>query len=354
MEKISVMIVDDSRVIREVVSELLKGHPQIEVVGMAEDPIQARSMIKELNPDVLTLDIEMPKMDGITFLKNLMRLRPMPVVMMSTLTQKGADITLDALSIGAVDFIAKPNHNLALIDTDVFKAELVSKIKLAAKANKASFKAAQSRSTTKSAVCFHMLGRYRTNQIFAIGASTGGTEAITSVLTKMPKSCPPIVISQHIPENFSLRFANRVNNLCEIEVVQAQHNEQLKQGVAYIAPGGLHLEIVEQNGKYFCQLSEAEKVNRHRPSVDVMYESLVPVARNVQAILLTGMGNDGANGMRSLQAAGAHTIIQSKRSSLIWGMPGSAAKLNAHDIELDLEDIPEYILTNVTKKSKAS
>lgn len=342
MKKIKVLIVDDSKVICQILNELLSDSSEIEVVGSAENPYEAREMIKALNPDVITLDIEMPKMDGITFLKNLMRLRPMPVVMISTLTQKGADITLEALAIGAINFIEKPTPNDIRVNPQGFKALLVEKVTEAASANVkyVTQKSAEQPLNTEPKHTF------KPNHIIAIGASTGGTEAITKVLMKMPVNCPPIIISQHIPEHFSQRFANRLNKYCPIKVKQAKQGATLLPGIAYVAPGNQHLKIVVTQNKYRCELVDSEKVNRHRPSVDVMFSSLVPFAKQVQAVLLTGMGNDGANYLKELKDLGATTIIQSKRSSLIWGMPGSAARISGHVYDTDLQDIAELLLKN--------
>ncbi len=343
MDLVKVLIVDDSKVIRDILYELLNGCPQVEVVGMAENPFEARDKIKILNPDVMTLDIEMPKMDGITFLRNLMRLRPMPVVMLSTLTQKGADITLEALEIGAIDFIEKPNPNAIIASIETFKNELIEKVTNAAKANCDSIRENKTTKEILRAKGINQI-RFKNNYIIAVGASTGGTDAITKLLTVMPVNCPPIIITQHIPKSFSERFANRLNKTCNIKVKEAKSGAQLLPGVAYIAPGDQHLRIEMKNCKYICILDDSAKVNRHRPSVDVMYNSLTNVNCHIQAILLTGMGNDGAQGMKALKENGAMTIIQSKRTSLIWGMPGSAARIEAHQHELDLEDIAEFAL----------
>ena len=352
MKKITVLIVDDSRVIRDILSSLLEGSERIEVVGVAENPYDAREKIKQLNPDVLTLDIEMPKMDGITFLKNLMRLRPMPVVMLSTLTQKGADITLEALEIGAIDYIEKPKPADIVKGADEFKAMLEEKIIQASSANVR--KHLDQRPVNKALTPEQSSSkpiRYMSNHIIAIGASTGGTEAIGKFLMTMPENCPPIVITQHIPVHFSQRFATRLNKLCKIKVKQAQDGALLVPGVAYIAPGGQHLTFDLTHHKYTCVLEDSSKVNRHKPSVDVMFNSLLPIASKVQAVLLTGMGSDGAEGMKLLKEAGSTTIIQSKSSSLIWGMPGSAFRLDAHQHECHLADIPSLVLSNAQMTS---
>lgn len=343
MNKTKVLIVDDSATIRTIVKEIINLDPQLTVVGEAKDPFEAREKIKTLQPDIITLDVEMPKMDGITFLSNLMRLRPMPVIMLSTLTTQGADITLQALEIGAIDFIAKPSFEELIKSKDSFKDALLSKLKAAVGIDQRNLALDKARSI-KSAESSDFPGSKRLNHLVAIGASTGGTEAIKSLLVNMPENCPPIVITQHIPKAFSGRFASRLNEHCSITVEEAQHGQKIKPGHAYVAPGDLHLTISAKGSSLFCHLNDREPVNRHKPSVDVLYDSLIPIADNVQAILLTGMGQDGAQGMLELKRAGARTIIQSQQSSLIWGMPGSAHALNAHTDELHLDQIRNSVL----------
>lgn len=341
MDKIKVLIVDDSSVIRSIVREVLSDEVDIEVVGEAKDPFVARDLIKELNPDVLTLDVEMPKMDGITFLANLMRLRPMSVLMLSTLTTKGAEVTLKALELGAIDFIAKPSFKELLSIKNNFKSTLIKKIKLASSVNYGSkLESVISKSTNHLA----FLGCKRLNHLVAIGASTGGTEAIKQVLSHLPENCPPIVITLHIPQVFSAHFANRMNKNCAMKVQEAQHGQKIKNGNVYIAPGDKHLKIENKGGNLFCILDDSEEVNRHKPAVDVLFNSLIPIAENTQAILLTGMGKDGAKGLFNLKENGGMTIIQTEKSSLVWGMPGAAFKLNAHKKQLNLSDVASGIL----------
>lgn len=346
MKKIRVLIVDDSMVIRKVLRELMLSDPNIEVVGEAEDPFVARELIKSLNPDLITLDVEMPKMDGITFLANLMRLRPMPVIMLSTLTTKGADITLQALELGAIDFIAKPTIDKIMAAKDSFKGELLDKIKQAAGAAAHSKYIASKSSQIDDTSILPFSGAKRTNHLVAIGSSTGGTEALKAILVRLPKNAPPIVVVQHIPPTFSERFATRLNGICEVTVQEARHGVKVKPGHVYIAQGGIHLRVEHKNNAMFTVFDDTEKVKRHKPSVDVLFQSLVPIASQVHAVLLTGMGNDGAQGMLELKRAGALTTIQDKNSSVIWGMPGSAYKLSAHQQQLDLFDISQNILTN--------
>lgn len=344
LKKITVLVVDDSSVIRNIVKEALKDEVDIEVIGEAEDPIVARDLIKKLNPDLLTLDVEMPKMDGITFLANLMRLRPMPVIMLSTLTTKGADITLQALEIGAVDFIAKPSVAELMASKNSFKETLVTKIKEAVTIEQRNFKLSSAlESGTKNQI-LPFKGSKRVDHLIAIGASTGGTEAIKKVLVDLPDNAPPIVITQHIPKTFSGRFAERLDSCCQIRVHEAQHGQKIKTGNAYIAPGDMHLKIVKRGGGLFCTLEDSPEVSRHKPSVDVLFDSLIPFADNVQAVLLTGMGRDGAQGMLNLKEHGAHTVIQDKASSLIWGMPGKAYALNAHCEQVSLGNVARNIL----------
>lgn len=342
MNKVKVLIVDDSSVIRSIIKEVLSDEAEIEVVGEAKDPFVARELIKKLNPDVLTLDVEMPKMDGITFLENLMRLRPMPVLMLSTLTTKGAEVTLKALELGAIDFIAKPSFQELLSIKDNFKSTLISKIKFASKVNH------QSKNTpvvSKSLTNPSFLGCKRLNHLVAIGASTGGTEAIKHVLSGLPENSPPVVITLHIPQVFSAHFAARMNKNCAMTVQEAKHGHKIKNGNVYIAPGDKHLKVESKGGNLFCILDDSEEVNRHKPAVDVLFNSLIPFAENTQAILLTGMGKDGAKGLLNIKNNGGMTIIQTEKTSLVWGMPGAAFNLNSHVRQLDLLDISSTILT---------
>jgi two-component system chemotaxis response regulator CheB len=354
MDIITVLVVDDSTVIRNIIKEALSHSKHIKVVGEAEDPFVARELIKKLSPNVLTLDVEMPKMDGITFLTNLMRLRPMPVIMLSTLTTKGADITLQALELGAVDFIAKPSVQELIAKQQSFREVLVEKITQAFSVDQKNFKLSNtlndvktsSKNNVKNILPFK--GVRRTNHLIAIGASTGGTEAIKKVLEILPANSPAIVITQHIPKTFSLRFAERLNANCQMEVREASHGQKIKPGHVYIAPGDQHLKIVNKNGTLFCTLTDEEEVNRHKPSVDVLFDSLLDIASNIQAILLTGMGQDGAQGMLRLKEQGALTMIQDRSSSLIWGMPGRAHAISAHIMQVPLNKISQNLLKHAT------
>lgn len=348
-KRVKVLIVDDSVVVRKVLTEVLSADEEIEVVGAAEDPYQAREMIKQLAPDVLTLDIEMPKMDGITFLRNLMRLRPIPVVMLSTLTKEGADVTLEALELGAVDFIAKPTASVAE-GISKFANILIEKVKTAA-SSKAGVQRLHAMKRTEKVRLEPVVG-YTSNrsQLIAIGASTGGTEAIRDVLQTLPAEIPAIVITQHIPPAFSQRFANRLNLHCAMEVCEAQDGMRIEPGHAYVAPGDQHLRVIRDTRGFVCQLDNSEPVNRHKPSVDVMFDSIVALGRckEVTAVLLTGMGSDGARGMKSIREAGGHTIAQDEQTSLVWGMPGSAVKIDAAEKVLALQKISSAILSRVS------
>jgi len=348
MGVIKVLVIDDSSVIRNIIKDALSHAPDIVVVGEAEDPLVARELIKKLSPDILTLDVEMPKMDGITFLANLMRLRPMPVIMLSTLTTRGADITLQALELGAIDFIAKPSVQELLATKDSFKEVLIEKITQAVTVDQKNFKLSDNltKNNSDDINILPFEGVSRSNHIVAIGASTGGTEALKKLLTTLPKNSPPIVIAQHIPKSFSLSFAKRLNELCLMQVHEASHGQKIKQGNVYIAPGDLHLEVVNKNGALFCTLTDTPEVNRHKPAVDVLFDSLLEFASNSQAILLTGMGQDGAKGMLRLKQQGARTIVQDKNTSLIWGMPGKAHALDAHCSALPLNEIGQSILAH--------
>lgn len=343
MNRVRVLVVDDSALVRKVMSEILNADPGIEVIGTASDPFDARDKIKELSPDVLTLDVEMPRMDGVTFLRNLMRLHPMPVVMVSTLTQRGAATTLDALSIGAVDFVEKPRLDLGQ-SLDAIGREITDKVKAAATANVGQ----RANSKTKSPASTPATGQFRsTNHLVAIGASTGGTEAIREVLVSFPADSPPIVIVQHIPEAFSGPYAERMETLCAISVCEAEDGQAIEPGTAYIAPGGSHLEIAPAGpGRFRCKVHEGPLVNRHRPAVDVLFDSVAKHAGpNAVGVILTGMGNDGAVGMQKMQAEGAPTIAQDEESSVVWGMPGSAVKLGAADRILPLSRIAHAVMS---------
>ncbi|GAA3914409.1 chemotaxis response regulator protein-glutamate methylesterase [Litoribacillus peritrichatus] len=345
MQKVKVLIVDDSPSIRSVLEQVLNSDPGIEVVGTAEDPLVAREEIKRLNPDVLTLDVEMPRMDGISFLRNLMRLRPMPVVMVSTLTEQGAPITLQALELGAVDYVAKPKvaGELALSG---YIDEICSKVKVAARANVRSIELEPSaQKLTALVVPEHVKSKVDHSRVIGIGASTGGTEALKEVLTRMPADCPPIIVSQHIPAGFSKSFAERVNNGSAIRVKEAEHGDRLSTGMALIAPGDRHLKVSRSGSGYYAVLDDGETVNRHKPSVEVMFDSLSLASKgHCVAVMLTGMGADGAEAMLRVKQIGGRTLAQNEATSVVWGMPGAAVKLGAVDKEVALPHMAQAIL----------
>ena len=324
---VRVLIVDDSAAMRQLLTQILASDPGIEVIGTAPDPYFARDKIRELKPDVVTLDVEMPRMDGLTFLEKLMRAHPLPVVMVSTLTQKSCDITLKALELGAVDFFAKPTLD-TLHGVAGGAQIIIEKVKAASRAR------VQPRSTAASvtplerpaAPAMRATAAFgMTHKIIAIGASTGGTEAIRSVLTELPADTPGIVVVQHMPPGFTASFARRLDGLCQIQVREAQDGDRVLPGHALIAPGSLHLAIVRSGAEYVCRVFTAPPVNHHRPSVDVLFDSVAEHAgKNAVAAILTGMGDDGARGMRRLRDAGARTIAQDEATCVVYGMPKEA------------------------------
>jgi len=331
--QIRVLVIDDSAYVRQILTEILRADPGIEVVGCASDAHVAREMVRRLNPDVLTLDIEMPRMDGLTFLRNLMRLRPMPVVMVSSLTERGAEVTLDALALGAVDFLPKPHTDLGATLHD-YAAELVSKVKAAARAG---VHAGQIATTGASRTTLPIS---TTNVILAIGASTGGTEAIRELLSGLTADAPGTVIAQHIPRAFSAAFARRLNESSALRVQEAEDGQQVLPGHAYVAPGDCHLKIERSGARYLCRLDHGPAVNHLRPSVDVLFQSVAQAARARSiGVLLTGMGRDGAHGLLEMRNGGSQTIAQDEASSVVWGMPGEAVALGAAQLILPLTAI---------------
>ncbi|HTW37441.1 MAG TPA: chemotaxis response regulator protein-glutamate methylesterase [Steroidobacteraceae bacterium] len=337
--RIRVLIVDDSALVRQLLSEMLARDPAIEVVGTAGDAHVAREKIKQLNPDVLTLDVEMPRMDGLTFLRNLMRLRPMPVVMVSSLAEHGAEVTLDALALGAVDYLPKPRIDIAATLGE-YGDELIEKVKAAAGA---SVRALDSRRESALAVprSAHA-GRPlpTTERIIGIGGSTGGTEAIKAVLQGLPADSPGVVIAQHIPKAFSTPFARRLNDSCALRVCEAEDGQHILAGHAYVAPGDRHLLLARDGARYVCRIDDGPPVNRHKPSVDVLFGSIARLAgRNAIGLLLTGMGKDGARGLLEIRQAGGRTVVQDEATSVVWGMPGEAVSLGAAQHVLPLAHI---------------
>ncbi|MEZ5444262.1 MAG: chemotaxis response regulator protein-glutamate methylesterase [Gammaproteobacteria bacterium] len=362
MKRTRVLIVDDSALVRRLLTTIFVTDPGIEVLGAASDPYVAREMIKSLNPDVLTLDVEMPRMDGLTFLGNLMRLRPMPVVMVSSLTEAGADVTLDALELGAVDFVTKPKVDLAQ-GLNEYAGELIAKVKMAAHVNVQRLE--RRPGALRVAGGTHELDamipavpgasaaprHFRTtDRIIAIGASTGGTEAIKDVLVAMPPDAPGIVITQHIPSAFSGSFARRLDGLSAMTVCEARDGQQIVPGHAYIAPGGRHLSVERSGARFLCRLEDGPAVNRHKPSVDVLFRSVARNAGgNAVGAILTGMGDDGAEGLKAMRAAGARTMAQDEKTSVVWGMPGSAVKAGAVEEILPLCEIAARLLRLATQ-----
>lgn len=338
---IRVLVVDDSALMRQLISELLSTAADIRVVGAAPDPFAARDMIKRLSPDVVTLDVEMPRMDGLTFLGNLMRLRPMPVVMLSSLTERGAEVTLNALELGAVDFVPKPQIDV-VNGFDGIAAELIGKVRAAAQTHPR-----MAASPNNSPVVPRGAGYRLTHGLIAIGASTGGTEAIREVLSAMPADAPAVVIAQHIPAAFSAPFAARLDRCSAMQVVEARDGESIVPGHAYVAPGGRHLRVLRDGARFRCRLGDDAEVNRHRPSVDVLFESVAHAAgANCVAALLTGMGDDGARGLLTLREAGAMTLVQDEASSVVWGMPGTAFRLGAAEAVVPLHEVAARLVTS--------
>jgi len=349
---IKVLIVDDSALMRQLLTEIMASDRELEVVGAAPDPFIARDLIKSLNPDVLTLDVEMPKMDGLTFLENLMRLRPMPVVMVSSLTEKGAEVTLQAMELGAVDFVTKPKIDLAA-GMRAYTSDLITKIKTAARSHVRA--PAFPRQPPKGPLA-SIGNRYRTTErLIAIGASTGGTEAIKEVLERMPADAPAIVITQHIPALFSGPFAARMDRSSAMKVCEATHGQQIVPGHVYIAPGDRHLEVSRSGARYVTVLTDAPPENRHRPSVDVLFKSVARFAgANAVGCILTGMGDDGARGLLEMKKTGAHTIVQDEATSVVWGMPGAAFKMGATDRQVKLEQVAAELLSLCAADKRAA
>jgi two-component system chemotaxis response regulator CheB len=333
--RVRVLIVDDSAVMRQTLSTLLSADPEIEVVGTAPDPHIARERIKALNPDVISLDIEMPRMDGLSFLRKIMALRPTPVVMVSTLTQAGAEITLEALEAGAVDFVTKPTDLVR--GRDALAHELQTKIKAAARTR------LRPRSAAPVVPKVRPFARARDKIVF-IGASTGGVEALKAVLMRLPAECPPILVTQHMPARFTAAFAARLNRECPMRVSEATDGEGVEAGHVYIAPGAYHLQI-EGTSRPVCRLSDAEPVSGHRPAVDVLFRSAAQVTRaSAVGVILTGMGKDGAEGLLAMREAGAVTLGQDEASSLIYGMPRVAFERGAVMRQYALNAIGDAIL----------
>ena len=351
LKKIRVVVVDDSALVRGLLAEIINRQRDMECVGTANDPLIAREMIRELNPDVITLDIEMPRMDGIEFLGRLMRLRPMPVIMISTLTERGADVTMKALELGAVDFVAKPR--IGVVDgLGLLSTQIVEKIRIAAAAHVkraaiVPFSAAVGSTSVRAPVA--SIGRISTEKLIFIGASTGGTEAIKEVLTSLPADSPGIVITQHMPPGFTTSFAARLNSLCQITVQEAVNGGRILPGHAYIAPGGKQFRVDRSGANYVAVVEDGELVNRHRPSVEVLFKSAASVVgRNAFGIMLTGMGNDGAKAMREMKDAGSYNFVQDEASCIVFGMPREAILHGAADEVLTLTAIAPALIAKLS------
>jgi two-component system chemotaxis response regulator CheB len=355
MAKIRVVVVDDSALVRSLLTEIINRQPDMQCVGAASDPLVAREMIRELNPDVITLDVEMPRMDGLEFLSRLMRLRPMPVVMVSTLTEQGADITLRALEMGAVDYVAKPRIGITS-GLNELAGDIVDKIRIAAAAHVRRMGAAPAASVAPAAADTVAAEPPRaplprlstTEKIICIGASTGGTEAIREVLTPLPADSPAIVITQHMPPGFTTSFAARLDSLCKIRVAEARDGQRILPGHAYIAPGGHHLRIDRSGSNYVAVVEDTEPVNRHRPSVEVLFKSAARVlGPNALGIMLTGMGADGALAMREMKDAGSYNYVQDEASCVVFGMPRMAIQAGAAHEILPLKQIAPALLSRL-------
>ena len=325
------MVVDDSALVRSLLAEIINREPDMECVGAAADPLLAREMIRELDPDVITLDVEMPRMDGIDFLGKLMRLRPMPVVMVSTLTERGAEVTMRALELGAIDFVAKPKIGVA-DGIRALASDIAEKIRIAAQAQvrRAPAAAATPSGERQAGPAPTAIGRLSTEKIIFIGASTGGTEATKALLMDMPSDSPAIMITQHMPPGFTSSYANRLDGLCRIAVKEAVNGERVLPGHAYIAPGGMHLSVERSGANYVARVQDGEPVNRHRPSVEVLFKSAARVAGpNALGVMLTGMGADGATAMKEMKDAGSFNLAQDEASCVVFGMPREAIACGA-------------------------
>ena len=349
MAKTRVVVVDDSALVRSLLSAIINRQSDMECVGAAADPLIAREMIRTLNPDVITLDVEMPRMDGIDFLGKLMRLRPTPVVMVSTLTERGADVTLRALELGAIDFVAKPKVGVA-DGLRLLADDITDKVRVAAQAHMrrpvAASAAAAAKASDKPPAAIGAIGRLSTEKIVFIGASTGGTEATKEVLVNLPADCPAIVITQHMPAGFTKSYAARLDSLCRIRVAEARDGERILPGHAYIAPGGLaHLSVERSGANYIARVVDGEPVNRHRPSVEVLFKSAARVAGpNALGIMLTGMGADGASAMKEMRDAGSYNLVQDEATCVVFGMPKEAIAAGAANEVLPLSQIAPRLI----------
>lgn len=348
--RIKVMIVDDSAVVRQVLSSALAEDPAIEVIGVASDPVFALEKMNRNWPDVIVLDVEMPRMDGITFLKRLMVEHPTPVVICSTLTEKGAETTMQALAAGAVSIVTKPKVGLKQFLQDD-SASLIAAVKGAAHANLRRLVPSSATTPAKLTAdailpAAHHAMAETTDRVVAIGTSTGGTQALEAVLIQLPRVCPGIVIVQHMPEKFTGAFSARLDSICQVDVREARNGDRVLAGRALIAPGGRHMLLKRNGAQYHVEIVDGPPVSRHRPSVDVLFRSVARCAgRNALGIIMTGMGDDGARGMKEMHDMGARTLAQDEESSVVYGMPKEAVKLGAVDRSVPLAAIPGAIMS---------
>jgi two-component system chemotaxis response regulator CheB len=360
MNKTRVLVIDDSALVRSLLMEIINKQPDMEAIGAAPDPLVAREMIRAMNPDVLTLDVEMPKMDGLDFLERLMRLRPTPVVMVSTLTERGAETTIRALELGAIDFVAKPKLGIASGLNDLGR-DICEKIRVASRARMHRHVAALPAATAAGTCAGHAVAptapkpagsysRVSTEKLIIIGASTGGTEAIREVLTRLPPDSPAVLITQHMPPGFTRSFAQRLDSLCKITVTEAVDGERVLPGHAYIAPGDRHLKLARSGANYLVALDDGPPVNRHRPSVEVLFKSAAQLAGpNVLGVMLTGMGKDGAAAMLEMKQAGAFNLAQDEASCVVFGMPKEAIAVGAVDEVLPVTKMAERLLAKLAE-----
>jgi two-component system chemotaxis response regulator CheB len=359
MAKTRVVVVDDSALVRSLLAEIINRQSDMECIGAAADPLVAREMIRNLNPDVITLDVEMPRMDGIDFLGKLMRLRPMPVVMVSTLTERGADVTMRALELGAIDFVAKPKIGVAdglrqLADDITDKIRVATRAQLRRPSASAAAVAAPGHAPSAPAPVAQ-LGRLSTEKIIFIGASTGGTEATKEVLMSLPPDCPALMITQHMPAGFTRSYAARLDGLCRIRVAEARDGERVLPGHAYIAPGGLHLSVERSGANYIARVQDGEPVNRHKPSVEVLFKSAARiVGPNALGIMLTGMGADGAKAMKEMRDAGSYNLVQDEATCVVFGMPREAINAGAAHEVLPLGQIGTKLIERLRSTSGMS
>jgi two-component system, chemotaxis family, protein-glutamate methylesterase/glutaminase len=354
MAKTRVVVVDDSALVRGLLAEIINRQPDMECVGAAADPLVAREMIRSLNPDVITLDVEMPRMDGLDFLSRLMRLRPMPVVMVSTLTERGAEVTLRALELGALDFVAKPKVGVA-DGLQRLAQDITDKVRTASRATIRRVTTPPPATRVPHAPATASIGHLSTEKLIFIGASTGGTEATRELLVQLPADSPAVLITQHMPAGFTKSYAARLDGLCRVRVTEAVDGERVLPGHAYIAPGGLHLSVERSGANYIARVTDGEPVNRHKPSVEVLFSSAARVVGpNALGVMLTGMGADGARAMRMMRDAGSYNLVQDEASCVVYGMPREAVAHGAANEVLPLQQIAGKLIERLRSTSGLS